>query len=58
MLALSFKADGPACPAWTGNDLENQAFMTGINFRTTRCWEINGHDEGVKLTFVAWVGQP
>ena len=55
--APALKTDGPASPAWTGNDLHDQFFMTGINFPTTGCWEITAHYEDVKLTFVVWVGQ-
>lgn len=56
-VAPALKTDGPASPAWTGNDLQDQFFMTGINFPTTGCWEITAHYEDVKVTFVVWVGQ-
>jgi hypothetical protein len=54
-LAPPLQTDGPGAPSWTGDD---QFFMSGINFPTTGCWEINGRYEDVKLTFVVWVGQP
>ena len=50
--APPLQTDGQGHGSWTNDD---QFIMTGINIPTLGCWEITGHYESDKLTFVIWV---
>ena len=53
-LAPPLLSDQTSNGSWKGNE---SFIVTGINFPTVGCWEITGHYESDKVTFVVWVAE-